>query len=74
MLERLQKFVDEMKATSSLNEKKVIIKSIEQDTFITKALNYTFDPFKKYNVTSKNCKKNWDLIQREVSYGNWLYL
>ena len=39
MLERLQKFVDEMKATSSLNEKKVIIKSIEQDTFITKSLN-----------------------------------
>lgn len=74
MLERLQKFVDEMKATSSLNEKKVIIKSIEQDTFITKALNYTFDPYKKYYVTSKTCKKNLDLIQRQVSYGNLFYL
>jgi len=69
MLERLQKFVDEMKATSSLNEKKVIIKSIEQDTFITKALNYTFDPFKKYNVTSKTCKKNSGLFKYNL-YNN----
>ena len=69
MLERLQKFVDEMKATSSLNEKKVIIKSIEQDTFITKALNYTFDPYKKYYVTSKTCKKNNGLFKYNL-YNN----
>ena len=69
MLERLQKFVDEMKATSSLNEKKVIIKSIEQDTFITKALNYTFDTYKKYYVTSKTCKKNNGLFKYNL-YNN----
>ena len=34
-LERLQYFVDEMKSTSSLNEKKEIIKTIKDDSFIT---------------------------------------
>ena len=58
MLKELNEFVNEMKSTSSLNEKKVIIESIKDNKFITKALNYTYDPYKKYYVTSKNCKKN----------------
>ena len=62
MLKELKQFVDEMKNTSSLNEKKVIIESIKDNKFITKALNYTFDPYKKYYVTSKTCKKNKDKI------------
>ena len=62
MLKELKEFVDEMKNTSSLNEKKVIIESIKENKFITKALNYTFDPYKKYYVTSKTCKKNKDKI------------
>jgi DNA ligase-1 len=56
-LKRLQEFVDEMKNTSSLNEKKDIIDSVKNDEFITEALNYTYDPYKKYYVTSKTCKK-----------------
>ena len=63
MLEKLQKFVDEMKSTSSLNEKKVIIDSIKNNEFITSSLNYTYDPYKKYYVTSKTCKKNSDLFK-----------
>ena len=62
MLKELKQFVDEMKNTSSLNEKKVIIESIKENKFITKALNYTFDPYKKYYVTSKTCKKNKDKV------------
>ena len=42
-LERLQEFVDRMKSTSSLLEKKKIIKSIEDDSFITKVLYYTYN-------------------------------
>tara|TARA_R110000744_G_scaffold49623_4_gene107731 strand:- start:93 stop:1385 length:1293 start_codon:yes stop_codon:yes gene_type:complete len=57
-LEKLQSFVDQMKATSSILKKKVIIGSIKNDEFIKKALNYTYDPYKKYYVTSKNCIKN----------------
>jgi DNA ligase-1 len=63
MLEKLQKFVDEMKSTSSLNEKKVIIDSIKNNKFITSSLNYTYDPYKKYYVTSKTCKKNSGLFK-----------
>ena len=70
MLERLQKFVDEMKSTSSLNEKKVIIDSIKADEFITSSLNYTYDPYKKYYVTSKTCKKNKDLLGHSNTYGS----
>ena len=62
MLKELKQFVDEMKNTSSLNEKKVIIESIKENKFITNALNYTFDPYKKYYVTSKTCKKNKDKV------------
>ena len=69
-LKRLQKFVDEMKATSSLIEKKVIIDSVKKDKFIREALNYTYDPYKKYYVTSKNCKKNHVLLGYSNTYGN----
>lgn len=65
-LEKLQNFVDQMKNTSSLNEKKVIIGSIQNDKFITKALNYALDPFKKYYLTSKNCRKNADLCMNSI--------
>jgi len=61
-LKNLQEFVDEMKSTSSLNEKKQIIESIKDNQFITKVLYYTYNPYFKYYVTSKNCKKNSDLI------------
>ena len=56
-LNDLQNFVDSMKSTSSLNEKKQIIESIKDNQFIKDVLFYTYNPYFKYNVTSKNCKK-----------------
>ena len=67
-LEKLQDFVNNMKNTSSLNEKKVIIDTIKEDKFIKKALNYALDPYKKYYLTSKNCKKNADLCDMNSIY------
>jgi DNA ligase-1 len=32
--------------------------------------NYTYNPYKKYNVTSKNCKKNSDLLGHANTYGS----
>jgi len=61
-LKELQIFVDRMKSTSSLNEKKQIIESIKDNKFIKAVLHYTYNPYFKYYVTSKNCKKNSDLI------------
>ncbi len=60
-LEVLQAFVDEMKANSSLNVKKTIINSYGKNSFIKSALVYALDPYKKYYVTSKTCKKNVDI-------------
>ena len=57
-LEKLQKFVDEMKNTSSLLKKKDILKKYKDDVFITSALHYTYNPYKQFHVTSKTLKKN----------------
>ena len=51
-LKKLQDFVNEMKSTSSLLEKKAIIEKVKNDDFITKALYYTYNEFLKFNVTS----------------------
>jgi len=73
-LKRLLDFVNQMKATSSLNEKKVIIGTIKNDKFITEALKYAYDPFKKYYVTPANCKKNSELLGHPNTYGNIFFL
>ena len=65
-LKRLQEFVGQMKGTSSLNDKKVIIDTIKNDKFITEALRYTYDPYKKYYITSKNCKKMAHLVNEDI--------
>jgi len=69
-LEKLQDFVNDMKNTSSLNEKKVIIDTIKGNEFIKTAINYALDPYKKYYVTSKNCKKNADICDMNSNYNN----
>jgi len=67
-LEKLQDFVNNMKNTSSLNEKKVIIDTIKEDKFIKKAINYALDPYKKYYVTSKTCKKMSHIEDNECGF------
>ena len=51
----VRSFTDQMKNTSSVLEKKEILKSATP--FVKKLLHYTYNPYKKYNITSKNCKK-----------------
>lgn len=58
-LKILQDLVDELNATNSSNEKKEILK---KHTECQSILCYVYDPFMKYNVTSKNCKKRSDLV------------
>ena len=48
-----------MQATSSSLDKVEILK--QQSEFIQKVLEYTYNPYKQYNVTSKTCKKKSDL-------------
>ena len=59
----LQSFIDEMKESSSGNYKIETIKKHSDSEFLQKIFNYTYNPYKKYNVTSKNCKKNSGLFK-----------
>jgi DNA ligase-1 len=73
-LKVLQAFVDQMKANSSLNVKKTIINSYGKNHFIKNALLYTYDPYKKYYVTSKTCKKNKDLCDMNQIHDSIFHL
>ena len=61
----LKEFIEKMRATSSSLEKIAIIK--EQSEWIHGVLEYTYNPYKQYHVTSKTCKKNSD----KVSYTDY---
>jgi len=54
-------FIKAMRATSSSTDKVQIIKNASSDVHML--LEYTYNPFKQYYVTSKTCKKRSDLIK-----------
>jgi len=60
-MQELKLFVEQMRATSSSLDKVEILK--QQSEFIQKVLEYTYNPYKQYNVTSKTCKKNSGLFK-----------
>jgi len=62
-LKRIREFVSRLKSTNATNNKIDIIKEYKEDQVIKEVLKYTYSPFKQYHVTSKNCKKNSDLIK-----------
>ena len=57
----VKKFVDEMRSTSSSNDKVAII--AQSNAFIHEVLEATYNPYKQYYVTSKTCKKNSGLMK-----------
>ena len=59
---RIEQFIEEMRATSSSTDKVQIIK--DASPFVHKALEYTYNPFKQFYVTSKTCIKNSHLKER----------
>ena len=73
-LKVLQAFVDEMKANSSLNVKKTILNAYGKNHFIKNALLYALDPYKKYYVTSKTCKKNKDICDMNQIHDSIFHL
>jgi len=72
-LDKLQNFVDELQSTSSSNKKKETLKKYSNDYFIKKVLRYTFDSFKKYNVTPGLLQKRLDLCENP-GYHDLFYL
>jgi len=59
-MNELKEFIEKMRATSSSLEKVKIVK--DTSPFVHKVLEYTYNPFKQYHVTSKTCKKNCKLV------------
>ena len=66
----LQSFLTEMNQSSSGNHKIATIKQHSDSEFLQKIFYYTYNPYKKYGVTSKNCKKNSDLLGHSNTYGS----
>ena len=73
----LQSFINEMNDSSSGNHKIATIKKYadnseenEDREFLQNIFHYTYNPYFKYNVTSKNCKKNSDLLGHPNTYGS----
>ena len=64
-LQDIQNFVTESNQTNSNTDKLNILKKYADNGSVCRALNYTYNTFKQYGVTSENCKKNSKLI----SYG-----
>ena len=67
-MKELSIFIEEMRATSSALDKVAIIK--RSSAFIHKVLEYTYNPYKQYNVTSKTCIKNGSLIKDDYFGGS----
>ena len=69
-LKLTQQFVDESNATNSNSDKLAVIESYANQPDVLKVLQYTYDTFKQYGVTSANCKKRADLILPFTPYSN----
>ena len=73
----LQTFLDEMRSSSSGNHKIATLKKYADNTeenedreFLQKVFFYTYNPYYKYNVTPKNCRKNSELLGHPNTYGS----
>ena len=66
----IQDFVEASNATNSNSDKLEVLKTYTQYESVCKALNYTYDTYKQYGVTSANCKKNSDLMGHPNTYGS----
>ena len=68
-LERLQSFIEDMNSTNSTLEKAEKLQKYVEDDYIKNALLYTYDPYRKYNVTPANLEKNSEMLSGTVPGG-----
>jgi len=70
----IQDFVNLSNSSNSNTDKLEVLKTYTQYESVRKALHYTYNTFKQYGVTSKNCKKNSDLMGHSNTYGDFFGL
>ena len=63
-LRDLQEFVDLSNQSNSNTDKKQAIERYASNENVTSLLEYTYNTFKQYGVSSANCKKNEDLCHK----------
>ena len=66
-LQDIQNFVTESNQTNSNTDKLGILKKYAKNQSVLLALNYTYNTFKQYGVSSENCKKNSNLVKHAYS-------
>jgi len=66
-LQDIQNFVTESNQTNSNTDKLNVLKKYAKNDSVLLALNYTYNTFKQYGVTSENCKKNSNLVKYAYS-------
>ena len=66
-LQDIQNFVTESNQTNSNTDKLNVLKKYAKNDSVLLALNYTYNTFKQYGVTSENCKKNSNLVKHSYS-------
>lgn len=64
-LDEIQEFIDAQNSTNSNTDKLNVLKQYADNESVKKALEYTYNTFKQYGVTSANCKK----LSHLASYG-----
>ena len=66
--QNLQSFIELSNSSNSNVDKLNAIEAYKNDAEVMRVLRYTYDPFKQYYVTSKNCKKRSDLVSADTYY------
>jgi len=67
-LRDLQDFVNLSNESNSNTHKKEAIETFSSNENVKTLLFYTYDTFKQYGITSKNCKKRSDLVSSVNAY------
>jgi len=62
-LDQIQEFVEAQNSSNSNTDKLNVLKQYADNENVRKALEYTYNTFKQFGVTSANCKKRNDLIK-----------
>ena len=70
-LNEVHSFLEEMRSTTSNNQKIEILKKHSSNEFLAKVFFYTYNPFYKYNVHQRTILKRSDLI---APINIWLHL
>jgi len=70
----IQDFVEASNSTNSNTDKINVLKEYTKHDVVKNALHYTYNTYKQYGVTSKNCKKRSDLLGHPNTYWDFFGL